>query len=95
VIEWKRQRDNVPSTGVRFYDCCQPVDPVVIKVVVEPEPGEWETRYRHAGEVRRGRADSIERAKEAALQAAEDMLRESLGELVRKRARAAERVEVE
>lgn len=96
MIEWKRKREDRPRDGVRLYECCHPVDLLAVKVTVEPDPGAWETKYRgDVGEPRRGRADNVERAKEAALQAAEDMLREALGELVRKRARAAERAEAE
>ena len=81
-VTWKLHREDMAPRPPRMTECCQPVCPMVCEVEVEPVLGAWETRYRgRCGETRRGKADSVEEAKQAALDAAEDMLCEALGGL--------------
>lgn len=91
-VTWRVYREDKAPQPERVIERCQPVCPVVCDVEIEPALGAWEARYRgRCGETRRGKADSVEAAKEAALDAGESMLREDLDEFVR--LRASEQVE--
>lgn len=74
AIEWKRYREDMAPAPGRVLERAQPVCPVVLDVEVEPEPGAWTARFRHCGEPRKGKADSVEAAKEQAIAAAAVML---------------------
>lgn len=81
TIAWKLYREDMAPKPPRVIERAQPVCPVVLDVEVEPEPGAWVARFRHCGEPRKGKAESVDAAKQAALDAAEEMLCVALGEL--------------
>lgn len=91
TLTWVRWREDDPdrrkslppgwpeTSPTRLIERCQ-ASPLVLDVVVEPveECGNWYARFRHCGESRKGRAESVELARQAALDAGEQMLTEAL-----------------
>lgn len=80
---WRFGNDEPHEPSGAVYERCEPSPCLVLDVVVEPvkDHGHWAAHWQYHGGMRKGRAVSVEEAKQEALDAAETMLAEALEQL--------------